>query len=67
MEKFLYSINVYDYERFRDRVVEKCNVSRSAWSNWRNGGNVDRKFHSIIDEIATDMFGRAVFGEGGAE
>ena len=37
METFIASINIYDYERFRDRVMKECNISRATWSNWING------------------------------
>lgn len=65
MEQFIASINIYDYERFRARVIEACQVTRSTWSNWRNGGPIETKYKPIIDHVATEMFGRPVFGKGG--
>lgn len=67
MNTFIQTINIYDYERFRDRVRERCNVSRSTWSNWTKGGPVSAKYKAVIDEVALDMFGRTVFGKGGAK
>lgn len=67
MKTFIASINIYDYERFRDRVVKDCKVSRSTWSNWRNGGPIEAKYKPIIDQVAREMFGRTIFGEGGAK
>ena len=65
MEQFIASINIYDYERFRDRVVKECNISRATWSNWINGKGIERKYKPIIDRVATEMFGSPVFGKGG--
>lgn len=67
MEQFIASINIYDYERFRDRVVKECNISRSTWSNWINGKGIETKYKPIIDQVAREMFGRTIFGEGGAK
>lgn len=68
METFIASINIYDYERFRESVMRECNISRSTWSNWINGKGVESKYKPIIDRVASDMFGRLVFGkEGGGE
>ena len=67
MEQFIASINIYDYERFRARVIEACQVTRSTWSNWRNGGPIEAKYKPIIDQVAREMFGRTVFGEGGGK
>lgn len=64
MNTFIESINIYDYERFRDRCVAECNISRAAWSNWRNGAPISAKYKPIIDRVAQEMFGRCVFGEG---
>lgn len=62
MEDFIKTINVYDYERFRDEVIRRCNVTRSCWSNWRNGKIIpDAKYQPIIDEVATEMFKRTIF------
>lgn len=63
MKNFIQTINVFQYTEFRDRVVEACNVSQATWSNWKNGGAVSLKYQSIIDGIAKEMFGRAVFGK----
>ena len=65
MENFIASINIYDYEHFRDRVMKECNISRTTWSNWTNGKGIESKYKPIIDRVATEMFGRAVFQEGG--
>ncbi len=62
MEKFIASINVYDYEKFRDRVIKECIVTRSTWSNWRSGKPMEAKYKPIVDKIAIEMFGRPVFG-----
>lgn len=42
MEQFIASINIYDYERFRDTIKTRCNISRTTWSNWRNGGSIEK-------------------------
>lgn len=63
MKDFITAINIYDYEHFRDEVMEKCNISRSTWSAWRNGGKVTEKYKPIIDEIAMRMFGKKVFNK----
>lgn len=65
MNTFISQINVYDYERFRDRCIAECNISRTTWSNWRNGASITEKYKPIIDKVAREMFGRTVFGEEG--
>ena len=65
MNTFIASINVYDYERFRDRIMRECNISRSTWSNWRNGAVPEKKYRQIINQVAAEMFGRPVFEKGG--
>lgn len=68
MNTFIAQINIYDYEKFRDRCIAECNISRTTWSNWRNGGAITEKYKPIIDSVAMAMFGRTVFGmEGGEE
>ena len=68
MEDFIKTINIYDYERFRARVIQECNVSTATWSNWRNGKNEpEAKYKAIIDQVAREMFGRTIFVEGGAK
>lgn len=69
MEQFIASINIYDYERFRDTIKTRCNISRTTWSNWRKGGSIEKKYKPIIDQVAMEMFGRTVFGtiEGGEQ
>ena len=67
MKTFIASINIYDYERFRDRVTKECNISRATWSNWINGKGIETKYKPVIDRVATEMFGRTIFGEGGAK
>ena len=50
------------YDEFRRRCIEACNVSSATWSNWKNGVVVPgAKYRAIIDTIATDMFGHAIF------
>lgn len=62
MEDFIKTINIYDYERFRARVIQECNVSTATWSNWRNGKNEpEAKYKAIIDKIATEMFGAQIY------
>lgn len=65
MEEFIKTINHYDYEKFRDRVVKACNVSLATWSNWKNGETVSVKYQPIIDFVADELFGRKVFKKGG--
>ena len=65
MEDFLKTINIFQYELFREHVVKACNISMASWSYWRNGGTVSRKYKPIINIVAVDMFGRKVFTEGG--
>lgn len=67
METFIASINIYDYERFRNRCIAECNVSSATWSNWRNGKGIEKKYKPIIDLVATEMFGRTVFGKEGGQ
>ena len=67
MNEFIKTINIYDYEHFRDRVVAECNISRMAWSRWRNGAAISEKYKPIIDQIAMEMFGRLVFQKGGGK
>lgn len=67
MEDFIKTINIYDYERFRARVIQECNVSTATWSNWRNSKNEpETKYKEIIDKIAAEMFGVTVYAKGGA-
>ena len=62
MEDFIKTINIYDYERFRARVIQECNVSTATWSNWRNSKNEpEAKYKEIIDRIATEMFGAPIY------
>ena len=67
MNNFIAQINIYDYERFRDRCVAECNISRTTWSNWRNGAAITEKYKPIIDRVAAEMFGRTVFGKDGGQ
>lgn len=67
METFIKQINVYDYEKFRDRCIAECNISRTTWSNWRNGAAISEKYKPIIDLVAMAMFRRTVFGTEGGE
>ena len=67
MNTFISSINIYDYERFRDRCIAECNISRTTWSNWRNGAAITEKYKPIIDRVAAEMFGRTVFGQEGGK
>ena len=69
MEEFIKTIKgPSPYETFKQRVVEECNVTRQAFYNWENGRAIQEKYKPIIDRIALEMFGRAVFdGEGGEE
>ena len=67
MNNFIAQINIYDYERFRDRCVAECNISRTTWSNWRNGAAITEKYKPIIDRVAAEMFGRTVFAKEGGQ
>lgn len=67
MNTFISSINIYDYERFRDRCIAECNISRTTWSNWRNGAAITKKYKPIIDRVAAEMFGHTVFGKEGGQ
>lgn len=70
MEEFIKTINVYDYERFRARVIDKCQVSTATWSHWRNSKHEPtEKYKQIIDQIATEMFGAPIYntGKGGQQ
>ena len=62
MQDFIKTLNIYDYATFRAACLEKCNISRAQWSNWRTGKvAVPEKYHEIINKEALDLFGRAVF------
>ena len=65
MEKFIKSIkpDTTPFDTFRDRVIKECNVSRQTWYNWSKGLPVEATYKSIINRIALDMFGKAVFNE----
>ena len=69
MEEFVKSIkpDATPYDTFRERVMKECNVQRQTFYHWENGRNVQRKFKPIINRIALELFGRAVFEEGGEE
>lgn len=70
MEEFIKTINVYDYERFRARVIDECQVSTATWSHWRNSKHEPTaKYKQIIDQIATEMFGAPIYntGKGGQQ
>ena len=69
MEEFVKSIRPDNspYDIFRERVMKECNVQRQTFYHWEKGRIVQRKFRPIINKIALEMFGRAVFGEGGGE
>ena len=61
MEEFIKTINVFDYKRFRDRVVKECNISRTSWSRWCAGAVITEKYKPIIDKIALELFGCSIF------
>ena len=63
MNEFIKTINVWEYEKFRDRIKKECNISGMAWSRWRNGEKITEKYKPIINRIAMEMFGRSVFEE----
>lgn len=66
MEEFIKTINHFEYNDFRDRIVEECNISTVAWGYWVKGGGISAKYIPIINKVAMEMFGRPVFdGEGG--
>lgn len=67
MIEFLSTINVYQYNEFRHAVIERCNVTPSAWCQWINGGSISNKYKPIINEIAQEMFHRPVWEEKGVE
>lgn len=67
MEDFIATINHFEYCDFRDRCIEKCNISTAAWSYWINGGGVSAKYKPIINEVALEMFHRPVWEEKGVE
>ena len=70
MEEFIKTIkpdSPSPYDTFKQRVMAECNVSRQSFNNWENGKAIQEKFKPIIDRIALEMFGRAVFGEEGGE
>ena len=62
MEKFIRSLNIYDYAAFRDECTRECRVTLQAWSTWRRGKvSVPAKYHETINKVAEEMFGRKVF------
>lgn len=65
MENFIKSIkpDTTPYDTFRERVMKECIVSRQTFYNWEHGTPVDGKYKTIINRIALDMFGKAVFTE----
>ena len=46
---------------FRNRVVSSCQISQSLFRLWRGGLAVPEKYHTIINDIAMEMFGKEVF------
>lgn len=67
MEEFVKTINHFEYNDFRDRIVKECNVSTAAWRLWVTGGGVSAKYKPIINKVAMEMFGRPVFEEKGVK
>ena len=68
MRDFLTTINIYDYEKFRGRIIEECNISTATWSNWRRGAvEPEKKYKAIIDKIATEMFGAPIYNQEGGQ
>ena len=62
MKDFIKTLNIDDYAKFRAACMKACNIGRSQWSNWRTGKvAVPAKYHKIINKVASDLFGRAVF------
>lgn len=71
MEEFIKLIkpDTAPFDRFRERVMQECNVSRQTWYNWAGGKPIEAKYKPIIDRIALEMFGTSVFAteKGGAQ
>lgn len=64
MQEFIKTLNIYDYASFRKACIEGCNVDRATWSNWVNEKNKpETKYRTIINKVATDLFGRVVFDD----
>lgn len=63
MEDFIKTVkpDTTPFDTFRKRVIKECNVSRQTWYNWSKGLPVEAKYKPIINDIATELFGKAVF------
>lgn len=48
-------------DEFRNRVVNSCQISQPLFRLWRGGLAVPEKYHSTINRIAYEMFGKEVF------
>lgn len=67
MEEFLkpFKEQLETLDRFRDRVMTECNVSRQTWYNWTTGKPIEPKYKPIINRLALEIYGREVFTESG--
>lgn len=65
MEDFIKNIkpDTSLFDRFRERVMDECNVSRQTWYNWAGGRTIEAKYKPIINRIAQELYGKAVFSE----
>ena len=67
MEEFVKTINHFEYCRFRDLCVERCNITTVAWNYWVKGGGVSAKYKPIINKAAMELFGKPVFNQEGVQ
>lgn len=63
MEEFIKSIkpDTTPFDRFRDRIIEECHVSRQTFYNWSIGKPMEKKFKPIINKISQEIYGKSVF------
>lgn len=63
MEEFLkpYKEQLELLDRFRERVMAECNVSRQTYYNWTTGKSIEAKYKPIINRIAMEIYGCEVF------
>ena len=60
-DQFAKQIPHGEYDTFRKRVIQECEITDAYFRMWYNGYNVPSVHHDKINKISLEMFGRKIF------
>lgn len=61
MKEFINDLTLREYEIFRKKVIDRCCITRTTFSNWKSGLPVANRFHSKLNEIAQEVKGVEIY------